>query len=109
VRSIIQEENVLLSILLFLMMIIIVIIAVLLRLYPLKAQDRAILAEENLRYYVLTGELLDARLSNAQVVALRFAGDTEFPELSKRAATESLKPDEIKKAIQNWRADYNRI
>ncbi|ETI66737.1 DUF6526 family protein [Neobacillus vireti] len=109
VRSIIQEENILLSIILFLMMIIIVIIAVLLRLYPLKAQDRAIRAEENLRYYVLTGELLDPKLSFAQVVALRFASDKEFPELSKRAAEENLKPNEIKKAIQNWRADHNRI
>lgn len=108
-RSIIQEENILLSIILFLMMTIIVIVVVLLRLYPLKAQDRAIRAEESLRYYVLTGELLDPKLSLAQVVALRFAGDKEFPELSKRAATENLKPDEIKKAIQNWRADYNRI
>ncbi|MFK9095267.1 DUF6526 family protein [Bacillus salipaludis] len=109
VLSIIKEENVLLAILLFLMMILIVIIAVLLRLYPLKAQDRAIRAEENLRYYVLTGELLDPKLSLAQVVALRFTSDNEFPELSKRAATENLQPDEIKKAIQNWRADYNRI
>lgn len=109
VRSIIQDKNIFLSIILFLMMIIIVIIAVLLRLYPLKAQDRAIHAEENLRHYVLTGELLNSQLSFAQVVALRFADDKEFPELSKRAAAENLKPDEIKKAIQNWRADYNRI
>ncbi|MFF2445750.1 DUF6526 family protein [Neobacillus sp. NPDC058068] len=109
VRTIIQGENILQSIILFLMMIIIVIIAVLLRLYPLKAQDRAIRAEENLRYYVLTGELLDPKLSFAQVAALRFADDKEFPELSRRAAAENLKPDEIKKAIQTWRADYNRI
>ncbi|WHY88822.1 DUF6526 family protein [Neobacillus novalis] len=109
IRSIKQEENILLSIILFLMMIIIVIIAVLLRFYPLKAQDRAIRAEENLRYYVLTGELLDPKLSFAQLAALRFASDKEFPELSKRAAAENLKPDEIKKAIHNWRADYNRI
>ncbi|WP_066062570.1 DUF6526 family protein [Neobacillus soli] len=109
VRSIIQEENIFLSIILFLMMVIIVIIAVLLRFYPLKAQDRAIRAEENLRYYVLTGELLNYQLSFAQVAALRFADDKEFPELSMRAAAENLKPDEIKKAIQNWRADYNRI
>lgn len=109
VRSIKQEENILLSIILFLMMIIIVIIAVLLRFYPLKAQDRAIRAEENLRYYVLTGELLDPKLSFAQVAALRFASDKEYPALSKRAAAENLKPDEIKKAIHKWRADYNRI
>jgi len=32
------------------------------RIFPLKAQDRAIRAEENLRHYVLTGKLLDPRL-----------------------------------------------
>ncbi|CAH2713695.1 hypothetical protein BACCIP111895_00849 [Neobacillus rhizosphaerae] len=109
VRSINQEENILLSIILFLMMMIIVIVAVFLRLYPLKAQDRAIRAEENLRSFVLTGQLLDSKLSISQVVALRFADDKEFPELSKRAVAENLKPDDIKKAIQNWRADHNRI
>ena len=30
------------------------------RAFPLKAQDRAIRAEEQLRHYVLTGKLLDA-------------------------------------------------
>ncbi|WP_312469568.1 DUF6526 family protein [Neobacillus sp.] len=109
VRSINQAENTLLSIILFLMMMIIVIVAVLLRLYPLKAQDRAIRAEENLRSFVLTGQLLDSKLSISQVVALRFADDKEFPELSKRAVAENLKSDDIKKAIQNWRADNNRI
>ncbi|WP_223820775.1 DUF6526 family protein [Bacillus sp. S3] len=109
VRSINQEENILLSVILFLMVLIMIIVAVLLRFYPLKAQDRAIRAEENLCSYILTGELLDARLSIAQVVALRFASDKELPALSKRAAMENLKPDEIKKAITNWRADHNRI
>src|SRR5277367_2505034 len=32
------------------------------RVFPLKAQDRAIRAEENLRHFVLTGQLLDPRL-----------------------------------------------
>src|SRR6516225_9947307 len=40
------------------------------RIFPLKAQDRAIRAEENLRYFVLTGKLLDPRLSMLQIVAL---------------------------------------
>lgn len=109
VRSINEGENILQAIILFLLVIIIVIIAALVRLYPLKAQDRAIRAEENLRHYVLTGELLDRKLSMAQVVALRFADDIEFPALSKKAAAENLKPDEIKKAIVNWRADMNRV
>ena len=81
----------------------------LMRAYPLKAQDRAIRAEENLRHYVLTGELLDSRLTLGQVVALRFASDAELPELSKKAVTQNLSPADIKKAIQNWKGDYNRI
>src|SRR5579862_6663833 len=45
------------------------------RIFPLKAQDRAIRAEENLRHFVLTGKLLDPRLSLKQIVGLRFACD----------------------------------
>ena len=79
------------------------------RVFPLKAQDRAIRAEENLRHYVLTGKLLDPRLSVRQVVALRFASDGEFVALAARAVDKSLPPKEIKKAIKNWRADEYRV
>ena len=48
------------------------------RVYPLKAQDRAIRADENLRHFAMTGKLLDPRLTVKQVVALRFASDGEF-------------------------------
>src|SRR5579863_2949678 len=48
------------------------------RIFPLKAQDRAIRAEENLRYFAMTGKLLDPRLEVKQIVALRFASDGEF-------------------------------
>jgi len=79
------------------------------RIFPLKAQDRAIRAEENLRHYVLTGKLLDPRLSVRQVVALRFASDGEFAALAARAANENLPPKEIKQAIKTWRADEYRV
>jgi hypothetical protein len=78
------------------------------RTFALKAQDRAIRAEENLRHYVLTGKLLDNRLSTSQIIALRFASDTEFLILSERAAAENLKAEDIKKAIVNWREDNYR-
>ncbi len=81
---------------------------VLARIFALKAQDRAIRAEENLRHFALTGRLLDPRLTPLQIVALRFAPDAEFPALSERAASESMKPDEIKRAIANWRPDEYR-
>lgn len=79
------------------------------RTFALKAQDRAIRAEENLRHYVLTGKLLDPRLSVGQIVALRFASDEEFPALAQRAAEAGLSGDEIKKAVKDWRADTYRV
>ena len=79
------------------------------RTFALKAQDRAIRAEENLRHYVLTGKLLDKRLGPGQIVALRFASDDEFADLANRAATQNLAPDEIKRAIRSWRPDFYRV
>jgi hypothetical protein len=79
------------------------------RTFPLKAQDRAIRAEENLRHFALTGRLLDKRLSVKQIVGLRFASDGEFVALAQRAADESLTPDAIKRAVKNWKADYDRL
>ncbi len=79
------------------------------RVFPLKAQDRAIRAEENLRHFALTGKLLDKRLTLKQIVGLRFASDAEFPELARRAADESLSLDDIKKSVKNWRVDNDRL
>ena len=79
------------------------------RLFPLRAQDRAIRAEENFRHFVLTGKPFPAELKMGQVIALRFAADDEFPELTARAVKESLKPTEIKQAIKNWKADNHRV
>ncbi|MGC9999940.1 MAG: DUF6526 family protein [Bryobacteraceae bacterium] len=79
------------------------------RVFPLKAQDRAIRAEENLRHFVLAGRLLDPRLGVKQIVALRFAPDDEFVALAARAAGQNLAPVDIKKAIVNWRADEYRV
>ena len=79
------------------------------RTYPLKAQDRAIRAEENLRHFALTGKLLDPRLTPGQIAAVRFASDAEFPTLAAQAAAESLAPKDIKQAVKNWRADWHRV
>ena len=86
-----------------------VVVAGAARRFPLKAQDRAIRAEENLRHYVLTGKLLDPRLKPLQIVALRFAADEEFVELARRAAEKGMPPDEIKRAIKSWRPDDHRV
>lgn len=79
------------------------------RIFALKAQDRAIRAEENLRHFVLTGKLLDFRLTIRQIIGLRFASDEEFVVLAKRAAKDNLSEDAIKRAVKNWRGDYYRV
>ena len=78
------------------------------RTFALKAQDRAIRAEENLRHFALTGKLLDARLSMGQVIALRFAPVGEFVALAQKAAGSGMSAGDIKRAIQDWRADNDR-
>lgn len=87
----------------------VLILMFLARIFPLKAQDRAIRAEENLRHYVLTGKLIDPRLSMLQVVALRFAPDAELPELARKAADQGLSPNDIKLAIKTWKGDHYRV
>jgi hypothetical protein len=78
------------------------------RIFALKAQDRAIRAEENIRHYLLTNRALDSRLTLSQVIALRFASDAEFPQLAQKAAEEKMPAKDIKRSINNWRGDYHR-
>ncbi len=79
------------------------------RTFALVAQDRAIRAEENMRYFALTGKRLDPTLTTKQIIALRFADDDEYTPLAERAAKEKLTPAEIKKAVVKWRADHYRV
>ncbi|WP_064094162.1 DUF6526 family protein [Rossellomorea aquimaris] len=99
----------LLSLVLLLTTVTLVFLALMVRGYALKLQDRIIRTEENFRYYRLTGKLLDSKLSLKQVIALRFADDEEFPELVAKAVSENLSPDDIKQAVQKWRADHHRV
>ncbi|HEX8145707.1 MAG TPA: DUF6526 family protein [Pyrinomonadaceae bacterium] len=89
------------------------VLAALVRLNPLKAQDRIIRLEESLRYYQVLPEELAARaasLTTAQTVALRFAPDEELEGLVREVLEGRLtKPDEIKRAIKGWRADTLRV
>ena len=79
------------------------------RSFALKAQDRAIRAEESLRYFAITGNLPDAKLTIKQFVALRFAPNNELVDLAHRAANENLSAKQIKEAIVHWRADEYRV
>lgn len=102
-------DNFYLASLLVLVFFILLVLGWLVRGYALKAQDRAIRAEESLRHFIFTGKAIDSRLRMGQIVALRFASDAEFPALAQRAADENLSGKAIKQAIQQWRTDYNRI
>ena len=79
------------------------------RVFALRAQDRAIRAEENFRHFILTGKPFPAELSMRQIIALRFASDQEFPLLVKRAIAENLSSKQIKEEIKIWKPDHNRV
>ena len=103
-----SKENLYSASLIVLVVLIIISILLHARSFALRAQDRAIRAEENLRHFILTGRPLDARLTLGQVIALRFASDEEFPALAQRAAEENLTNKQIKLEVKQWRPDYHR-
>ena len=83
-----------------------------LRIYPLKVQDRVIRLEERLRLQALAPQEWHPqiyRLSEDQLIGLRFASDDEVVELAKQALEQNLSRKQIKERIRNWRADNWRI
>jgi hypothetical protein len=83
-----------------------------LRLYSLKVQDRVIRLEERLRLQGLAPAEWHTqiyRLTEDQLIGLRFAGDDEVVELAKHALEQNLNRKQIKERIKNWRADNWRI
>jgi len=102
-------ENIYNESLIVLLSIVVFLIAFFSRTFALKAQDRAIRAEENLRHFILSGKLLPSTLRLSQIIALRFASDEEFLQLAERAASQKLRSNDIKQAIVNWKADNNRV
>lgn len=81
------------------------------RTYITRLQDRIIKLEMKVRCATLLSpeqQRLLAKLDNKRIAALRFASDEELPQLLERASRESMKPDEIKRAIRNWVPDYDR-
>lgn len=84
---------------------------VLCRLMTLRVQDRVIRLEEHLRLErLIEGRHKDIEnLNRRQLIAIRFASDAEVPHLLDRIASgEISESDEIKRAIQHWRADHMR-
>ena len=82
------------------------------RLMALKVQDRVIRLELQLRMRGLLPADLHGRmheLTPAQMVALRFAGDTELENLVREVLAGKLASQKaIKTAIKDWKGDYLR-
>ncbi len=89
--------------------VVLILVAYFARSFALKAQDRAIRAEENLRYFSITGNLFDNKLTMGQIIALRFAPNSELVELAHKAVENNLSPKEIKQAIKHWKGDFDRV
>jgi hypothetical protein len=83
-----------------------------LRSYPLRVQDRVIRLEERMRLQALAPTEWHSqiyRLSEDQLIGLRFAADDEVLELAKQALEQNLDRKQIKERIKSWRADNWRI
>ncbi|MGA2570649.1 MAG: DUF6526 family protein [Terracidiphilus sp.] len=83
-----------------------------LRQYPMKVQDRVIRLEERLRLQALAPAEWHSqiyRLTEDQLIGLRFAADDEVVELAKQALEHNLNRKQIKERIRNWRADNLRV
>ena len=80
--------------------------------YALTLQNRLVRLELRYRYLATTGqrfEEIERKLEDAQLFALRFAPDEELAGLTNRVLNENLSGDDIKKAIKNWKGDYERV
>jgi hypothetical protein len=82
------------------------------RQYPLKVQDRVIRLEERLRLQALAPAEWHAqiyRLTEDQLIGLRFAADDEVVVLAKLALEQNLNRKQIKERIKSWRPDNWRV
>jgi hypothetical protein len=80
----------------------------LVRVFALRLQNRIIRLEMQVRLARLGREQEIRRLAMPQIVALRFASDSELPALIDRAISENLPADAIKRAVRDWQGDYLR-
>jgi len=91
----------------------IVLMAFYLRAFALRAQDRVIRLEMQIRLRERIPAELHPRIDDLtidQLVALRFAGDDELAALTTRVLDEGIRDRKsIKKLVANWKADDLRV
>ncbi len=82
------------------------------RLFPIAVQDRVIRQEMRLRLKRILPDDLSGRideLSRGQVIGLRFASDSEMPDLLRQVLNDGITDSEqIKKKVKDWQADHWR-
>lgn len=84
----------------------------LIRIYALKVQDRVIRLEERLRLQTLAPAEWHTqifRLSEDQLIGLRFASDDEVVSLAEQALVHNWNRKQIKERVKSWRADDWRV
>ena len=83
------------------------------RIFPLTVQDRVIRLEMRLRLQQVLPPDLRPRIGEfqlGQLIALRFAGDAELPELARKVLDEKITDRKvIKKMIRDWQPDDLRV
>jgi len=82
------------------------------RVFALTVQDRVIRLEMRLRMQQVLPQDLRARIPEfevGQLVALRFAGDAELPELARKVLDGKLTDRKaIKQLVRDWQPDFVR-
>ena len=89
-----------------------VVLFVFSRTFALRVQDRVIRLEERMRLERLLPAELRPRIgefTTEQLIGLRFASDAELPALAGQVLSGQLTElDAIKRAVKDWRADWQR-
>ena len=97
------------SLILLGLVVLVLIIGFYARVFALRAQDRLIRLEENLRHQRLHGTPLPEGLDIRQVIAIRFASDEEYEGVIADALQNGTSEKAIKQSIRNWREDPYRV
>ena len=90
-----------------------IVLALYARVFALKAQDRVIRLEMRLRLKELLPPAQQPRVNEftpGQLVAMRFASDSELPDLARQVLDGNVQDKKtIKAMIKDWQGDYLRV